>query len=214
MSSWTSPAQSQATSFRRVTNRRGRPRRRLENVTSEPYWACINASASRRSSSGSERSSRSNSSSLALCLATCSLARFASCSCSMRSCSSRTALSAASRSACSAASRATSSRRCSSSSTLAAFSASSRSRLRSISRTFSMGFQPCGRTSKATGLDFKQPMTTSWFCGTKAWPLTACTSQFAGMPFFCAREPSITARINGGKPPDIRRPNGPDSSAS
>mmetsp|Transcript_14152 Transcript_14152/g.29676 ORF Transcript_14152/g.29676 Transcript_14152/m.29676 type:complete len:256 (-) Transcript_14152:7-774(-) len=131
----------------------------------------------------------------------------------MRSSSFRSASSAASRSACSAASLATCCRRCSSALTRTACSASSRSRFRSRSLSFSLGIQPCGRTSRTTGLDFKPFMTSSWFWGTNAKPFTACTSKFTGTPFFSAKEPGLTARISGGKPPEKRTPRGPTSSA-
>mmetsp|Transcript_19376 Transcript_19376/g.56239 ORF Transcript_19376/g.56239 Transcript_19376/m.56239 type:complete len:403 (-) Transcript_19376:94-1302(-) len=212
MSSCTSPAQSHATSLRRVKSRSGTPRLPSTLRTELPYSASMSSAAARRIGSGSEASILSNSSSRARCCCRTSRADLSCSSRSLRSSSWRSARSMSSRSACSAASRATCSLRCSSATILACFSASSSCFLRASSLIFSFGFQPCGLTSRTTGLVFRPLMTTSRFSGTSARPFMAWTSKFAGTPFCPAKDSAFTARIRGGKPPEKRSPRGPVSS--
>mmetsp|Transcript_108673 Transcript_108673/g.337622 ORF Transcript_108673/g.337622 Transcript_108673/m.337622 type:complete len:338 (-) Transcript_108673:263-1276(-) len=137
---------------------------------------------------------------------------FASATCRLKAASSWAACHFAAPSSAKRRSLSSCSRRCASAWISACFSASSSWRLRSSSLTFSLGFQPCGRTSNVTGLAFRLGITMSRFWGTSARPLMAWTSKFAGTPFLPAKDSGFTARISGGKPPEKRSPSGPVSS--
>mmetsp|Transcript_80507 Transcript_80507/g.231111 ORF Transcript_80507/g.231111 Transcript_80507/m.231111 type:complete len:278 (-) Transcript_80507:75-908(-) len=173
----------------------------------------MSSSAAFRNSLGSDERATSNACSFSFVAALCSRALCMNTAASALSTASFSALSDASLSFLSADSCATCARRISSCACMACLSASCLSRILSNSLTFSLGFQPNGRTSRATGLIFKPLITTSIFWGIKPLPLIAWTSKLTGIFFFAAKESSIKERIIGGKPPEKRRPSGPTSAS-